>query len=344
MTIETRVRDNSQPVGGGGSSNSGGLAGTGATYILSSLAAGFPNALYIKPGSSVTTHITGSNLFINATTSTSASSGGLAGTGNTYIFSSLVAGYPNALYIKPGSSVTTHITGSNLFINATTSAGGSSGGLAGTGGFFVLSTANTAWPNARQLQAGSSVIVRTDGTNIYVDAITGGGASSGLNFMPLLPQQSKLYPSNSAARIDAGTAWWRLLFSQITEQYAVWQFICPPDYGSNPYFRIAYALGSTLAAARSTTWVVEQWGIADGITVNPVSYLYLDTFGATNEFSVALSAGYSNGTVQMMTIPLVNAVSLGAGNLLRIRISNTGLLAGAADSILAGANFEYSRS
>jgi len=593
MTIETRVRGNNPPSGGG---DSAGLAGTGLTYVLSSFVSGYPNALYIKPGSSVTTHITGSNLFINATTSTFAGSGGLAGTGNTYLFSSLVAGYPNALYIKPGSSVTTHITGSNLFINATTSAaftsgglagtghtylfsslvagypsalyikpgssvtthitgsnlfinattstfagtgglagtggfyvmstantaypnsrqlqagsstivrtdgpniyidaitpgaaassgglagtggffvlstantawpnarqlvsgssttvrtdgtniyidattsaGGSSGGLAGTGGFFVLSTANTAWPNSRQFLAGSSTIVRTDGTNIYVDAITPGAAASsgglagtggffvlstantawpnarqlvsgssttvrtdgtniyidattsaggssgglagtgntyifsslvagypnalyikpgssvtvhitgsnmfvnaltngfGKNFMPLLPQQSKMYPSTSAARVDAATAWWRLLYSQLTQQYGVWQFICPPDYGSNPYIRLSYCLCSTLAAAKTTIWGVSQWGIPDSLTITPTAYLYLDTFGTINTMGIALSAGYSSGTIQMMTIPLVNAISLAAGNLIRIRITNTGLLAGINDSALSSA-------
>lgn len=291
MSIQTRLRETSDVGGGGGgSTDSAGLAGTGATYILSSLAVEFPDALYIKPGSSVTTHITGSNLFINATTSTFAGSSGLAGKDAVYVLSSYNSEYTNAVYIRPGSSVTTHITGSNLFINATTSAGASSGGR---------------------------------------------------GFVQLLPQQAKLYPSNSAARIDAGTAWWRLLFSSTTQQYGIWQFIVPYDYSSNPYIRLAWAVGSTFAVVTSNTWTVEQFGISHDITILPASYLYLDTFGGANSITIGLSAGYSSGTVQFSTIPLATVVSLDAGNLTKFRISNTGQSVG--DRILAGATFEYSR-
>ena len=173
----------------GGLINTANFATTGLTYVFSSFVAGYPSALYIRPGSSATTHITGSNLFINAITSASASSSGLAGKDAVYVLSSFNAEYTNAVYIRPGSSVTTHITGSNLFINATTSAGGAAGD----------------------------------------------------NAFQLLPQQAKLYANDSAARIDAGTAWWRLLFSSTTQQYGVWQFMVPPDYGSNPYVRLAWA-------------------------------------------------------------------------------------------------------
>lgn len=81
------------PPPSGGSSNSAGLATNAATYILSSLNANLANAFIIQPGSSVTTHITGSNLYINATTS--ASAGGAA--------SPVVPGYQplaNVLYIN----------------------------------------------------------------------------------------------------------------------------------------------------------------------------------------------------------------------------------------------------
>jgi len=289
LSIQTRLRETSDVnAGGGGSSDSAGLATKDAVYILSSANANLANAMVLLPGSSTTTHISGTNLYINAVTSLVLSSGGLAGTGNTYIFSSLVAGYPNALYIRPGSSVTTHITGSNLFINAITSA----------------------------------------------------GASSGMGSVQLLPQQAKLYSNNSAARIDAGTPFWRLLFSSVTQQYGVWEFFTPVDYGSNPYIRMAWSSNSSLTNATSTTFTAEQWGIADG--QGRASGIYADTFGATNEFSVAISGGYSSGTVMINTIPLVSVVSLGASFLNKIRVSNTGAAVG--DKEISGLTFEFSRA
>ena len=479
--------------------NSGGLAGTGHTYIFSSLVAGYPNSLYIKPGSSVTTHITGSNLFINATTSASSSSGGLAGTGLYYLVGSNETTLPSSKVIKAGSSVTTHtdstsfyinattsigsssgglagtgwyyLTGSsasglpfskvltagssitthtdstNFYINATTSAGGSSGGLAGTGGlllayssqavlwpfskilaagssvtthtdstsfyinattsaggssgglagtgmFYIMSTAQTGFPNSRQMLAGSSTIVRTDGTNIYIDALTptlsptsGGLAGTGMFYLmstaqtsfpnsrqvlagssvvvrtdatnfyidaitslaagspanpapiQLLPQQAKLYASNSAARIDAGTALWRLIYSPTTQQYGIWQFRVPNDYSSSPSIRILWGGLSGISVAQSITWTVQQWGWSP-LVGN--SSIYIDSFGAANSVSVALSAGYSSGTLQSMTIPLASVVSLGAGNLNRIRITSTGAYVG--NSELYGTTFDYQGS
>ena len=58
--------------------------------------------------------------------------------------------------------------------------GGSStsAGLAGTGGYFIVGSAQPLLPGSRILTAGSSINVRTDATSIYIDATTGGGASS----------------------------------------------------------------------------------------------------------------------------------------------------------------------
>ena len=291
MSLQTRLRETSDVGGGGGgSSDSAGLATNAAAYVLSSANANLTNSLVLLPGSSVTTHITGTNLYINAVTSLVASSSGLAGKDAVYVLSSFNAEYTNAVYLRPGSSVTTHITGSTLFINATTSAGASSGGR---------------------------------------------------GFIQLLPQQAKLYPSNSGARIDAGTAWWRLLFSSTTQQYGVWQFITPYDYSSNPYVRLAWAVGSSFSVVTSNTWTVEQFGIPHNLEILPAHYLYLDTFGTANSVTLGLSAGYSSGTVYITTIPLAEIVSLGAGNLTHFRISGTGQAVG--DRILAGATFEYSR-
>ena len=238
MSLETRLRNTGQqPGGGGGSADSAGLAGTGATYVLSSLAVGFPNALYIRPGSSVTTHITGSNLFLNAITN--------------------------------------------------------------------ASIANTA----------------------------------GLGSFALLPQQAKLYSNDSSARIDAGTPIWRLIYKQDTQQYGIWQFLIPVDYSSNPYVRILWGVDSGMAVVRSTTWTVQQWGQSPFLAN---SSMYVDTYGAANNVTMGISAGYSSGTLQMLTIPIANAVSIGLYNLIKVRISNSGNWVGNVEYI--GGNFEYTRA
>ena len=120
MSIETRLRNSGQQGGGGGSSNSAGLAGTGSYYLGTSANDSFPNWLNIVPGSSVTHHIVGTNYYLNATTSLFAGSAGLATNAATYILSNANAGLANAMILLPGSSVTTHISGTNLYINATT--------------------------------------------------------------------------------------------------------------------------------------------------------------------------------------------------------------------------------
>ena len=71
MSIQTRLRETADIGGGGGSASadSAGLATNAAVYILSSANANLANSLVLLPGSSTTTHITGTNLYINAITS-----------------------------------------------------------------------------------------------------------------------------------------------------------------------------------------------------------------------------------------------------------------------------------
>jgi len=167
------------PAGGGSvSSASGGLAGTGLYYLTTSTESVLPNSLVIVPGSSMTHHITGSNYYLNATTSVGASSSGLAGKDAVYVLSSFNAEYTNAVYIRPGSSVTTHITGSNMFINAVTSTFAGSAGLAGKDAVYVLSSFNAEYTNAVYIRPGSSVTTHITGSNLFINAITGGGGAS----------------------------------------------------------------------------------------------------------------------------------------------------------------------
>lgn len=273
----------------------------------------------------------------------SSQSAGLAGTGPFYLtHTSGNATIPNSKVLKAGSSVTTHTDSTSIYINATTGGGAaSSGGLMSTGGLFVAWSSDTTMSNERVLMAGSSVTIITDATSIYINAITNSGAASSTpgSFF-IMPEQAKLYANSSAARIDAGTPFFRLLFSPTVQQYGTFSFIVPADYSSAPYMRLFYGADSDIASVRSISWVVNLWGIA--ANQNRAMGYYADTFGGNNTVAIGLSAGYSSGTIQMLTIPLTTAVSFAAGRLINLRLSGSGGLMGNAEFI--GGSLEYTKA
>ena len=203
-------------------------------------------------------------------------------------------------------------------------AGGSSNsaGLAGTGIFAVTWGLDTTLSNEKILTAGSSVSIVTDATAIYINALTNaGGGSTNIGtggFLNFSVQSAKLYPNDSAARIDAGTATWRLLFSPTTQQYGVWQFVLPNDYSGSPAAQLIFSSDSSLSVAKSVNWLVDQWGYG-----NSQGSIYVDTFAGANSTTIALSAGYSAGLVQIITVPLANINSFSAGNLIKVRVSSS---------------------
>lgn len=165
---------------GGASSNSGGLAGTGMFYLMSTAQTAFPNSRQVLAGSSITVRTDATNFYIDAITpGVSANSGGLAGTGMFYLMSTAQTSFPNSRQVLAGSSITVRTDATNFYIDAITpGVSANSGGLAGTGMFYLMSTAQTSFPNSRQVLAGSSVTVVTDGTNLYINALTGGGVAA----------------------------------------------------------------------------------------------------------------------------------------------------------------------
>lgn len=271
----------------------------------------------------------------------SSDSGGLASTGGFYVVYTADATLSREKILTAGSNVTIATDSTAIYINALTGAASNSGGLAGTGAFYITYLADPTLSVEKVLTAGSSVTIHTDATAIYINATTNAGSSSsggGRNFFPYLVQQAKLYSNDSAARIDAGTGVWRLLFSSTTQQYGIYQNMVPIDYGSSPTIRLAFTIGSTISVARSATWSIEQWAWSH----NLITLAYAETYGAANETTVSLAAGYTQGTVQILTIPLANIVSLNGGNLMKLRITSTGGFVG--DAELEGLNFEYARN
>ena len=189
-----------------------------------------------------------------------------------------------------------------------------SAGLAGTGIFYFVQSGNATLPNAVAV------------------------ASMQQAYIHLHPQQAKLYASTSAARIDAGTPTFRLLFSKTTSQYAQYSFIMPMDYGSAPLIRLLFGADSTAATAQSGFWKIDTWGVSPN---NQFLGAYQDTFGGINTGSVNLANPWTSGNIVMLTIPLVTVISFGATNLIRIRINGSGGGGFAGNLELFDATFEY---
>ncbi len=244
----------------------------------------------------------------------SSTSSGLAGLNQLYVVTSASPQLTGSRILTAGSSVTIVTDATSVYITALTpGAAASSAGLAGTGMFYLMTSGQTGWPNVA----------------VYSSALIG--------YRDLPVQSAKLYASTSAARIDAGTSVWRLLYSATTQQFGIWQFILPRDYSSSPFLRILHGNDSSLSVAKTTSWIVDQWGFNPG---NALA-IYNDTFGGTNTTSIALSAGYSAGLLQTITVPLATVVSMNVGNLIRLRVSGSNGAAGNTE--LFGLNFEYTR-
>ncbi len=76
----------------------------------------------------------------------------------------------------------TGVTGLIWLDTSSSSFNSNSAGLAGTGPYYILQSGNSTLPNSQVLTAGSSIIVRTSGGNVYIDAQTGGGSSGGSQY------------------------------------------------------------------------------------------------------------------------------------------------------------------
>lgn len=156
--------------------SSAGLAGTGSYYIVGSAQPLLPGSRILMAGSSITMVTDATAFYITAITSIYAGSAGLAGTGFYYLVGSNMTGLPSSKVIRAGSAVTIHTDSTSFYINATTSLGAGSAGLAGTGANYVTFVADSTLSNEKVLTAGSSVTMHTDSTAIYINATTSGGA------------------------------------------------------------------------------------------------------------------------------------------------------------------------
>lgn len=358
MSIETRLRETGpKGGGGGGSSNSGGLAGTGGLFAVYSTQTALPFSKVLSGGANVTLSTDATSIIISASTGagTGTVNSGSAGfiayypSNGTTVDDSTISTSTGAgivplnfstLTSQPISQVTGdfwtldsagkyiyhYISGTAFYTRLTHTDGSvssTSAGLMGTGGFFVSWSSDTTMSNERVLTAGSSITLVTDATTIWINALTPGAGAANTTigtggFLQLPVQSAKLYPSTSAATIDAGTPVWRLLYSATTQQYGIWQFTLPYDYSGSPATQLIFSSGSSLSVAKSVQWIVDEWGFS-----NSMGNIYVDTFAGANQTTIALSAGYSAGLVQIITVPLAITTSFNAGNLIRLRVSSS---------------------
>lgn len=186
---------------GGAASNSGGLASTGGLYVVTSASPLFPNSRILKAGSSVTIITDSTSIYITALTNGGSGTPGGSDSQIQVNSQNLFAGFPNLRWIGSSNSLDlntagrirhggvaevdgvspTGVTGLLWLDTSGSTFTTSSAGLAGTGAYYVLQSGNSTLPNSQILTAGSSVIVRTGGGNIYIDALTSGGASGSQN-------------------------------------------------------------------------------------------------------------------------------------------------------------------
>jgi len=140
------------------SSTSAGLMGTGGFFATWSSDTTMSNERVITAGTNISLLTDATNIYF------SSFSAGLQGTGG--------------LILTAGTNVSINTDSTAIYINAITGVAAASGGLMGTANFLVAWSSDPLLSNEKILTAGSSVTIVTDSTAIYINAITGAGATS----------------------------------------------------------------------------------------------------------------------------------------------------------------------
>ena len=212
-------------------------ASTAGNYLTFLADAGLSNEKVLTAGSSIGTHTDSTAFYINAITSNvsgfqsaltiplSVDSGGtgvqtlaafslLTGSGAQDIHALSVMSH-GALLVGSGENqhpifLNTAGQGLQLITSAgtvyglawaNTSISASSGGLAGTGGNYVTFLADATLSNEKTLTQGSSVIIRTDSTAVYIDALTSAIQNTGGVVLQGTANYLAYYP-NSTTLVD----------------------------------------------------------------------------------------------------------------------------------------------
>ena len=102
----------------------------------------------------------------------SSNSGGLASTGGAYVTYIADGTLSNERILTAGANITLTTDGTTITVAANTGGASNSAGLLGTGGFFILGSANSQMPNSSVIQPGSSVTFNYTGSNLFISAVT----------------------------------------------------------------------------------------------------------------------------------------------------------------------------
>lgn len=217
-----------------------------------------------------------------------------APTGGTYIVFSADTVLSAEKILTAGSSVTLVTDATAVYINALTNAAATNLVYAPTGGEYVTYIANGTLTAEKVLTAGSSVTLVTDGTAIYINALT--NAAGGTIYAPtggfyvswsadtLLSAEKTLTAGSSVTIVtDATTVWINALTN------AAGGVVYAPTGGNY----LAFAADANLTAERVLS------------TGTPI--LYTDT-GVAGKFVVNLSAG-PTGTMLVSSVGAIGSVA-----------------------------------
>ena len=185
----------------------------------------------------------------------SSSSAGLMGTGNFLVSWSSDPLLTNEKILTAGANITITTDTTTITLAATTGVAAASGGLAGTGFYYLVGSNQAGLPFSKVVTAGSSVTIHTDSTAFYINAITslfagsGGLASTGGYYAvwssdPLLSNEKIITAGSSVTLHTDATA----IYINATTSLGS-SVVYAPSGG--PY--IAYTSDGTLSAEKILT-------------------------------------------------------------------------------------------
>lgn len=141
----------------------------------------------------------------------------------------------------------------------------------------------------------------------------------------LLTPAGATMPDNSASNLAPGLTrvkssaaapapwFYQLVFNTTTETWCCWTFVMPDDYASSPVAKIHY---KAAVAAGGVAWDVRLAAISDNDAVS----VNAKAFAAAN-VGTAVAVPGTIGYIDVITIPLTNADSLAAGDLVMLRLA-----------------------
>jgi len=185
-------------------------------------------------------------------------------------------------------------------------------GTTGANKVIYANNGDANLPNLRYNESTNKWQYSNDG--VAWSDIGSGGAGTGTIIIPV--QGAKMTGSYIvfSARVDAGNAAWRLLFSATQTESAIWQFRMPQDYASGLVVKLIYTMVS--ATADKVDMEVEVMALSDG-EADPDTA----SFDAVNEIAGGTTVPDTAGKIDEISITCSNDDGVAAGDLVIMRVN-----------------------